>query len=407
MAKEEKQISLKKLKRIELVCGILGLLIGVVAFIFLFVNAIAFTESVTEDVSVTFTTSISRFLGSDFNLYYGDVSVSLWDFCNPRLNTGTIEQTVSIYLVAFAWVVLIGCLLSALFYILYLCKIRLYWLSGFAARMTTIGSIFILLSLILGQISFDGITIYAEGVSYGIVIPILYAILIGGLCIVVSYLLKYSQKRRGILKEMLVKQEMEAAVGMQTLCASNNAAQAPYTANGVIQTPYTVASYSAPVSQAAPTLRAVPASEYGNAAAVGQQTYGTLVNDDAKRAVLVRFRKALTPDDREAFSKQIVALNMHQYQQLIQLPLKKTVVTVLLSIFLGGLGIDRFYVGDVKFGIAKLAVTIVSSILLFVPFLGTFASIANGIWKFVDIFFCYKRGYKKNYENAMGVLRKA
>ena len=102
MAKEEKQISLKKLKRIELVCGILGLLIGVVAFIFLFVNAIAFTESVTEDVSVTFTTSISRFLGSDFNLYYGDVSVSLWDFCNPRLNTGTIEQTVSIYLVAFA-----------------------------------------------------------------------------------------------------------------------------------------------------------------------------------------------------------------------------------------------------------------------------------------------------------------
>lgn len=205
--------------------------------LFLFVNAIAFTESVTEDVSVTFTTSISRFLGSDFNLYYGDVSVSLWDFCNPRLNTGTIEQTVSIYLVAFAWVVLIGCLLSALFYILYLCKIRLYWLSGFATRMTTIGSIFILLSLILGQISFDGITIYAEGVSYGVVIPILYSIVMGGLCIVVSYLLKYSQKRRGILKEMLVKQEMEAAVGMQALCASSNAAQAPYTANGVIQTP--------------------------------------------------------------------------------------------------------------------------------------------------------------------------
>ena len=251
-------------------------------------------------------------------------------------------------------------------------------------------------------------TIGAEGVSYGIVIPILYAILMGGLCIVISNLLKYSQKQRGILKEMIAKQKMEAAVGMQALCASSNAAQAPYTANGVIQTPYTAASYSAPVSQAAPTLRAVTASEYGNTAAVGQQTYGTPVNDDAKRAVLVRFRKALTPDDREAFSKQIVALNMHQYQQLIQLPLKKTVVTVLLSIFLGGLGIDRFYVGDVKFGIAKLAVTIVSSILLFVPFLGTFASIANGIWKFVDIFFCYKRGYyKKNYENAMGVLRKA
>lgn len=405
MAKEEKQVSLKKLKRNELICGILGLLIGVIAFIFLFVEAIAFTESVTEDVSVTFATSISRFLGSDFNLYYGDVSVSLWELCNPRLNIGTIEQTVSIYLAALAWVMLIGCLLSALFYILYLCKIRLYWLSDLAARMASIGSILILLSLILGQIPFGGNTIYAEGVSYGMAIPIVYSIVMAGLCIAVSNLLKYSQKRRGILKEMQAKQEMEAAVGMQAPYAANNAMQTPYTANGAVQQPYANRTVQTPAPQAAP--RAVPAPGYGNAVSAGQQAYSPPVNDDAKRAVSARFAKAFTPVDRAAFSKQIGAITLRQYQQLMRLPLKKTVVTVLLSIFLGGLGIDRFYVGDVKFGIAKLAVTVVASLLLFVPFLGTFASLANGIWKFVDIFFCYKRGYKKNYENAMNILRKA
>ena len=62
--------------------------------------------------------------------------------------------------------------------------------------------------------------------------------------------------------------------------------------------------------------------------------------------------------------------------------------TLLLSIFLGGLGVDRFYVGDVGLGIAKLL----------------FGWITLGIWPFIDIFVSYKKARIKNFENIMAVL---
>ncbi|UKI15045.1 MAG: TM2 domain-containing protein [Clostridiales bacterium] len=47
--------------------------------------------------------------------------------------------------------------------------------------------------------------------------------------------------------------------------------------------------------------------------------------------------------------------------------------------FLGGLGVDRFYIGDIGLGVAKL-------LLGWLTF---------GIWPLIDIFLCYKKS-KKN-----------
>ena len=55
-------------------------------------------------------------------------------------------------------------------------------------------------------------------------------------------------------------------------------------------------------------------------------------------------------------------------------PLKKSHKTaVLLSIFLGGLGVDRFYLGQVGLGIAKIAVNIFT------------LTIGGFIWWIIDI----------------------
>lgn len=389
------QVSLKDLKRNEIICGTLGLALGVIAFIFLFVNSIVFNGTITEDTSIQFVTHISRFLGSDFGLYYGDISIPIWELCTPDLNLENLEQLIRICFSVFAWVMLIGSLLSVLFFILFLCKIRLYWLSEFAARMAAISGIFILLGLIIGQISISGDRIYLEGVNYNIAIPIIYSIVMAGLCIAVCRLLKYSQKRQEILKDIRTKQEMEAAVGA-TASVGTEATPTP-----MIQA---APAADNPVAPAEPTAAApTPAPAPVNVGAA----YHAPVTDAAKQAVLTRFQKALSPSGMTTFTKYIETLTADQYQRLMQMPIKKKVTTILLAIFLGGIGIDRFYVGDVKLGVLKIVGSIVASLLILVPILGTIASIANGIWKFVDIFISHKKIYDKNYENAMGILGKA
>lgn len=58
---------------------------------------------------------------------------------------------------------------------------------------------------------------------------------------------------------------------------------------------------------------------------------------------------------------------------MIQKPTKSWLLTLLLSIFVGGLGIDRFYLGHIGLGVGKLLVTLLS--------LGT----VGWIWWIVDL----------------------
>lgn len=412
----EAQVSLKKLKQNELICAVLGLLLGIIAFIFLFVDTIVFNETLVDDISMQFTTHISRFLSSDFGLYYGDISIPIWEFCNPDLNLENLEQLIRIYFAVLSWFMLIGSLLSVLFFILFLCKIRLYWLSEFAARMASISGIFILLSLIVGQISISGDRIYLESVNYNIAIPIIYSIVMAGLCIAVSRLLKYSQKRREILKDIRTKQEMEAAVGAAP-SVGTNAMPAP-----MIQAAQPGENYAVPVIPSTPTPApaestaapvpapavSVPAPEPSSATAPvnAGAAYNAPVTDAAKQAILAKFQNALSPSGMTSFAKYIETLTADQYQRLMQMPVKKKVVTILFAIFLGGIGIDRFYVGDVKLGVFKIVGSVAASLMILIPILGTIASIANVIWKFADIFISYKKIYDKNYENAMAILGK-
>lgn len=66
---------------------------------------------------------------------------------------------------------------------------------------------------------------------------------------------------------------------------------------------------------------------------------------------------------------------------------KDRVVALVLSIILGTFGVDRFYVGDIKYGIIKLIT------------LGAF-----GIWYLADWFIIMGVADKKNFEKAKEIL---
>lgn len=61
---------------------------------------------------------------------------------------------------------------------------------------------------------------------------------------------------------------------------------------------------------------------------------------------------------------------------------------LLFSIFLGGLGVDRFVIGDTGLGVAKLLLGWVTC----------------GIWPIVDIFISYKRAKEKNLTKITSIV---
>ncbi len=75
-------------------------------------------------------------------------------------------------------------------------------------------------------------------------------------------------------------------------------------------------------------------------------------------------------------------------EYILSVKLHETVNIVLLSVFLGGLGIDRFVIGDTGLGVGKLLL----------------GWLTVGIWPFVDIFFSYRKAKEKNYMKIMSLI---
>ena len=76
------------------------------------------------------------------------------------------------------------------------------------------------------------------------------------------------------------------------------------------------------------------------------------------------------------------------YDRLLMVQTKEPLTTCLLSIFLGGLGVDRFFIGDIGLGVAKLLL----------------GWLTLGIWPLIDIFCSYKACKKKNFTAIMQAI---
>lgn len=76
------------------------------------------------------------------------------------------------------------------------------------------------------------------------------------------------------------------------------------------------------------------------------------------------------------------------YEKLLVAEIKDPTTTILLSVFLGVLGVDRFYIGDTGLGVAKLLLGWATC----------------GIWPLIDIFFCYQACKEKNVRSIMNII---
>lgn len=101
-----------------------------------------------------------------------------------------------------------------------------------------------------------------------------------------------------------------------------------------------------------------------------------------------------------AFGRNIPQARVYELQQALinapdekygivaAIPTKDPLVVTLVSVFAGGLGIDRFLLGDIGLGVLKLLT----------------AGVCGIMW-FIDIFLVGKRAREKNFAEIMMRLR--
>ena len=105
-------------------------------------------------------------------------------------------------------------------------------------------------------------------------------------------------------------------------------------------------------------------------------------------AIMLQYKDAIPDEQVLNFKNLLQSAPDDVYDNLLCVPKKSTTTTLLLSIFLGGLGADRFYLGDTGLGICKLL----------------FGWLTFGIWPLVDIFCSYKKAKRKNFVRLTNAL---
>ncbi|HIS58096.1 MAG TPA: TM2 domain-containing protein [Candidatus Limadaptatus stercoravium] len=104
-------------------------------------------------------------------------------------------------------------------------------------------------------------------------------------------------------------------------------------------------------------------------------------------AIISQVGSQIGETDKLTLRSVLASADDSKYPLIMSVPLKSPTTTLLLSIFLGGLGADRFYIGDTGVGVCKLL----------------FGWLTLGIWPFVDIFVSYKKARQINMRNITAV----
>ncbi len=136
------------------------------------------------------------------------------------------------------------------------------------------------------------------------------------------------------------------------------------------------------------------------------------MNSEQKIKVTMIINDKIDGTNAMVVSQKLDTTDERAIPALMGIKLYDKMVVILLSLFLGGFGVDRFYLKSYGIAVGKLVLGILSWILLFTSaFIGiagviisTIMMLGWSIWCFVDIFMSYKAARTKNFLAVMAVL---
>ena len=119
-------------------------------------------------------------------------------------------------------------------------------------------------------------------------------------------------------------------------------------------------------------------------------------SDKIKKRVqyfLMNNKKYLPENRIPKLRERMLALNEDQLQSIECTSFKDPTLLLIISFFVGEFGVDRFMLGDVGLGVAKLLITILTIPIFFFTFI-----FLGGIWWLIDLFFVMNKTREFNYK---------
>jgi TM2 domain-containing membrane protein YozV len=137
------------------------------------------------------------------------------------------------------------------------------------------------------------------------------------------------------------------------------------------------------------------------------------------------FQSYIPEDERSLFKSALEYAPDDRFEKLLLVKVYDPTAVVLISVFGGGFGADRFYIGDIGLGLLKLffgpivailcaiatgvltgmsesmALEQILQISAIISLVSIAAAVITGLWWLIDCFCSYKKAKKKNLQNIL------
>ncbi|TQR32463.1 TM2 domain-containing protein [Campylobacter sp. MIT 99-7217] len=120
-------------------------------------------------------------------------------------------------------------------------------------------------------------------------------------------------------------------------------------------------------------------------------------------AVLMTIQDKIPAQSLPMLQEKLKNASEDKLQNISLVPLKSSIIGLILGIFFGGFGIDRFYKGDIGLGIAKLALCVIGW-LTAVIYIGLLLLLIVWVWTVVDYFLVFKGIKQDNLNKILAIL---
>ncbi|HFU4465317.1 TPA: TM2 domain-containing protein [Streptococcus suis] len=112
----------------------------------------------------------------------------------------------------------------------------------------------------------------------------------------------------------------------------------------------------------------------------------------------------LPSDKLLLLQRELEDLDEGALNALMMVELRQPLIALMLAIFFGEFGVDRFYIGNKELGFAKLIAFGISFVTLFI-LIGLLLFMGLYLWKFIDCFLIMKACKEANYQRLMAQIQ--